>query len=133
MTRTRAQELNYQVNSFLAIHKPSSQNWMLLNHCDDFIVIRNDGEEANGSTNQFGHQDCTRSDTKFRLQVRTTGQHQIDLAIFLDSGCCLSHMSDWKDIEVYIQMDPTPLQNSTGDVLYRPEDVQTSSLGLTAL
>ena len=59
MTRARARELNYQVNSFLPVPKPSSQNWMLLNHCDDFIVIRNDGEEANGSTNQFGHQDCT--------------------------------------------------------------------------
>ena len=83
---------------------------------------------------QPGHQDCTRSDTKFRLQVRTTGQQQIDLAIFLDSGCCLRHMStNWKDLEVYFQTDPTPLQNSTGDVLYRPEDVQTSSLGLTAL
>ena len=81
----------------------------------------------------IAQQGSTRWDTKFRLQVRTAGQHQIDLAIFLDSGCCLSHMSDWKDIEVYIQMDPTPLQNSTGDVLYRPEDVQTSSLGLTAL
>ena len=39
----------------------------------------------------------------------------------------------WKDIEVYFQTDPTLLNNSTGDVLYRPEDVQTSSLGLTAL
>ena len=78
-------------------------------------------------------QESTRSDTKFRIQVRTAMQDQIDFAIFLDSGCCLSHMSDWKDIEVYIQMDPTPLQNSTGDVLYRPEDVQTFSLGLTTL
>ena len=79
-------------------------------------------------------QGSTRSDTKFRLQVRTAGQHQIDLAIFLDSGCCLRHMSThWKDLEVYFQTDPTPLQNSTGGVLYRPEDVQTSSLELTAL
>ena len=76
----------------------------------------------------------TRSDTKFRFQVRTARQYQIDLAIFFDSGCCLRHKSiHWKDLEVYFQMDPTPLQNSTGDVLYRPEDVQTSSLGLTAL
>ena len=79
-------------------------------------------------------QGSTRSNTKFRLQVRTARQYQIDLAIFFDSGCCLRHKSiHWKDLEVYFQMDPTPLQNSTGDVLYRPEDVQTSSLGLTAL
>jgi len=83
---------------------------------------------------KIAQQGSTRSDTKFRLQVRTVGQHQIDLAIFLDSGCCLKHMIiHWKDLEVYFQMDPTPLPNSTGDVLYRPEDVQTSSLGLTAL
>ena len=79
-------------------------------------------------------QRCTRSDTKFRLQVRTTQQDQIDMAIFLNSGCCLRHMSThWKDLEVYFQTDPTLLKNSTGDVLYRPKDVQTSSLGLTAL
>ena len=83
---------------------------------------------------KIAQQGSTKSDTKFRLQVRTAGQHQIDLAIFLDSGCCLRHMSThWKDLEVYFQMDPTPLQNSTGDVLYRPEDIQTSSLRLTAL
>ena len=74
MTRARARELNYQVNSFLAIHKPSSQNWMLLNHCDDFIVIRNDREEANGSTNQFGHQDYTRNH-KIRHQVQTSSSY----------------------------------------------------------
>ena len=79
-------------------------------------------------------QGITRSDTKFRLQVRTARKHQIYLAIFLDSGCCLRHMSThWKDLEVYFQMDPSPLQNSTRDVLNGPEDVQTSSLGLTAL
>ena len=83
---------------------------------------------------KIAQQGSTKSDTKFRLQARTAGQHQIDLAIFLDSGCCLRHMSTYlKDLEVYIQMDPTPLQNSTGDILYRLEDVQTSSLGLTAL
>ena len=72
MTRARARELNYQVNSFLAIHKSSSQNWMLLNHCDDFIIIRNDGEEANGSTDQFGHQDYTH---KIRHQVQTSSSY----------------------------------------------------------
>ena len=111
---------------------------MLLNHCDDFIVIRNDGEEANGSTISLDikitQQGSTRSDTKFRHQVRTARQDQIDLAIFLNSGCCLRHMSThWKDLEVHFQMDPTPLQNSTKDVLYRPEDIQTFSLGLTVL
>ena len=75
MTRARAQELNYQVNSFLPVPKPSSQNWMLLNHCDDFIVIRNDGEEANGSTNQFGHQDCTTRKHKIGHQVQTSSSY----------------------------------------------------------
>ena len=75
MTRARVQELNYQVNSFLAVHKASSQNWMLLNHCDDFIVIRNDGEEANGSTNQFGHQDCTTRKHKIGHQVQTSSSY----------------------------------------------------------
>ena len=72
MTRARARELNYQVNLFLAVHKPSSQNWMLLNYCDDFIVIRNDGEESNGSTNLFGHQDCTTRKHKIEHQVHTS-------------------------------------------------------------
>jgi hypothetical protein len=34
---------------------------------------------------KIAQQGSTKSDTKFRLQVRTAGQHQIDLAIFLDS------------------------------------------------
>ena len=49
---------------------------------------------------KIAQQGSTKSDTKFRLQVRTVGlqvrtvgQHQIDLAIFLDSECCLRHMS----------------------------------------
>ena len=75
MTRAHAQELNYQVNSFLAVHKPSSQNWMLLNHCDDFIVIRNDGEEANGSTNQFGYQDYTTRKHKIGHQVQISSSY----------------------------------------------------------
>ena len=66
MTRVRAWKLNYQVNSFLPVPKPSSQNWMLLNNCDDFIVFTNDGEEANGSTrtsrlHKIGHQVQTSS------------------------------------------------------------------------
>ena len=75
MTRARARELNYQVNSFLAIHKPSSQNWMLLNDCDDFIIIRNDGEEANGSTDQFGHQDYTTRKHKIGHQVQISSSY----------------------------------------------------------
>jgi len=75
MTRTRARELNYQVNSFLAIHKPSSQNWMLLNYCDHFIIIRNDREEANRSTDQFGHQDYTTRKHKIRHQLQTSSSY----------------------------------------------------------
>jgi hypothetical protein len=45
MTRARARELNYQVNSFLAVHKASSMNGVLLNSCDTFIIHRNLGRE----------------------------------------------------------------------------------------
>ena len=45
MTRARARELNYQVNSFLAVHKPSSMNGVLLNSCDVFLMLRNFGHE----------------------------------------------------------------------------------------
>src|SRR6185312_6727349 len=38
ITRARARELNYQVNSFLAVHKPSSMNGVLLNSCDAFLI-----------------------------------------------------------------------------------------------
>jgi len=75
MIRARARELNYQVNSFLVVDKPSSQNWMPLNYCDDIIVIRNDEEEANGSTNQFGHQDYTTRKHKIRHQVQTSSSY----------------------------------------------------------
>jgi hypothetical protein len=45
MTRARARELNYQVNSFLAFYKPSSMNGVLLNSCDAFLILRNMGHE----------------------------------------------------------------------------------------
>jgi hypothetical protein len=45
MTRARARELNYQVNSFLAFHKLSSMNGVLLNSCDAFLILRNMGHE----------------------------------------------------------------------------------------
>ena len=41
LTRARARELNYQVNSFLAVHTNVSKDWMLLTYCDDFIILRN--------------------------------------------------------------------------------------------
>ena len=45
MTRARAQQLNYQVKSFLAVHTNSSQNWMLLNHGVDCLILRNVGQD----------------------------------------------------------------------------------------
>ena len=39
MIRARARELNYQINSFLAVHKPSSMNGVLLNSCDAFLIL----------------------------------------------------------------------------------------------
>ena len=44
MIRARARQLNYQVKSFLAVHTNSSQNWMLLNHGDDYLILRNVGQ-----------------------------------------------------------------------------------------
>jgi hypothetical protein len=46
MTRARAQQLNYQLKSFLAVHTNLSQNWMLLNHGDDCLIPRNVGQDS---------------------------------------------------------------------------------------
>jgi hypothetical protein len=46
MIRARAQQLNYQVKSFLAVHTNSSHIWMLLNHGDDCLVPRNVGQDS---------------------------------------------------------------------------------------
>ena len=40
MTRAKARELNYQVKSFLAVQTISSLDGVLLNHCDDFLMLR---------------------------------------------------------------------------------------------
>ena len=45
MTRARARQLNHQVNAFLSLHTNVSKNGILLNSCDDLIVLRNHGEE----------------------------------------------------------------------------------------
>jgi hypothetical protein len=46
MTRARARQLNYQVKSFLVVDTNSSQNWMLLNHGDDCLILRNVGQDS---------------------------------------------------------------------------------------
>ena len=48
MTRARAHQLNYQVKSFLANNSTSPQYWMLLKSCDDYLILRNDGEYEDG-------------------------------------------------------------------------------------
>jgi hypothetical protein len=48
VTRARARELNYQVISFLAVHKAPSMNGVLLNSCDAFLIHRNLGHELKG-------------------------------------------------------------------------------------
>ena len=45
MTRARARQLNHQVNAFLSLQTNVSKNGILLNSCDDLIVLRNHGEE----------------------------------------------------------------------------------------
>jgi hypothetical protein len=47
----RARELNYQVNSFLAVQINSSSNGALLKPCDDFIILRCLGVEPLGVEN----------------------------------------------------------------------------------
>ena len=45
LTRARARQLNYQVKSFLAVQTSYSMNGILLNPCDDFLMLRNLGLE----------------------------------------------------------------------------------------
>ena len=45
LTRARARQLKYQVKSFLAVQTSSSMNGVLLNSCDDFLMLRNLGLE----------------------------------------------------------------------------------------
>jgi hypothetical protein len=58
MTRARAQQLNYQVKSFLAVHTNPSQNWMLLNYGDECIILRNIGHQEEGRTNHNNLERC---------------------------------------------------------------------------
>ena len=64
MIRTRARELNYQVKSFLAIHTSSSPNWVLLNYCDDCLILRNVGEGPDWREFKQGDVRTTHSDHK---------------------------------------------------------------------
>jgi len=41
ITRARTQQLNYQVKSFFAVQTNYPPNGVLLNPCDDFLMIRN--------------------------------------------------------------------------------------------
>jgi hypothetical protein len=45
ITRARARQLNHQVNLFLGLPTNVYKNGLLFNYCDDFIVLRNQGEE----------------------------------------------------------------------------------------
>jgi hypothetical protein len=48
ITRSRAQQLNHQVNSFLCSSAYNIESQLLLN---DFIVLRNQEEDHGGQTN----------------------------------------------------------------------------------
>jgi hypothetical protein len=65
MTRARMRPLNYQVKSFLAVHTNSSQNWMLLNHGYDCLILRNIGQDPISS--------C--SDTMMRMEQPNKWNH----------------------------------------------------------
>ena len=58
MTRAKARELNYQVKSFLAVQTISSPDGVLLNHCDDFLMLR----KMEGTSWVQGHQDNHQED-----------------------------------------------------------------------
>lgn len=45
LTRAQARQLNYQVESFLAVQTSYSLNGVLLYPCDDFLMLRNLGHE----------------------------------------------------------------------------------------
>jgi hypothetical protein len=56
ITRDQAYMPNSQVNSFLAVHTYSSQNWMLQNHNHSLFIFRNMSEEPDkceGTSNKF--------------------------------------------------------------------------------
>jgi hypothetical protein len=57
MTRAQARRINYQVKSFLAVQTSSSPNGVLLKPCDDFLMLKNLGDEPAGhKSNQGNHQ-----------------------------------------------------------------------------
>ena len=58
MTRAKARELNYQVKSFLAVQIISSLDGVLLNPCDDFLMLR----KMEGTSWVQGHQDNHQAD-----------------------------------------------------------------------
>ena len=58
MTRAKARELNYQVKSFLAVQTISSPDGVLLNPCDDFLMLR----KMEGTSWVQGHQDNHQAD-----------------------------------------------------------------------
>ncbi len=113
---------------------------MLLNSCNDLLVLRNMGEEqARGRHSQVGDQITTRISNgnfgplEFGPQVPTSRQQQIEMAITLHSGGCLRLMSiRWKDLEVHFQMDLTSSSDSTGAVQNRPNNVRTFRLNTTS-
>lgn len=41
ITQAHACQLNYHVSSFLVVPTNDSKDWMLLNHSDGFIILRN--------------------------------------------------------------------------------------------
>jgi len=58
MTRAKAWELNYQVKSFLVVQTISSPDGVLLNPCDDFLMLR----KMEGTSWVQGHQDNHQAD-----------------------------------------------------------------------
>jgi len=85
MTRARARQLNYQVQSFLTVCANSPQNWMLLNHCNDCLILRNIGTSSSdsdlgqprstSSDINLGQPRSTSSDFNLGPRVRTAKQH----------------------------------------------------------
>ena len=72
MTRAKARELNYQVKSFLAVQTISSPDGVLLNPCDDFLMLRNMEETSWMQGHQDNHQaDAGVNNKKTILNIRS--------------------------------------------------------------
>jgi len=56
ITRARARQLNYQVNAFLGLHTNIQKDGILLNACNDIILLRNEEINTSGRATRKPHE-----------------------------------------------------------------------------